>query len=149
MGDHVHILDSILPKYAVSQVVAYIKGKSSIHIARTYAGYRNNFIGWNFWARGYFVLAVGRDGDTIRKYIKRQKEAGKRIDPLKLFCLCGAWSYNRFERFTNNPTALPEVTMCPRLVSVILNKLILKNDFISSRYQINVVKKQFHRFIFG
>ena len=85
MGDHVHIFGSNLPKYAVSQVVSYIKGKSSIHIAKTYAGYRNNVIGWNFWARGYFVLAVGRDGDTIHKYIKRQKETGKRIDPLKLF----------------------------------------------------------------
>ena len=57
MGDHVHIFGSNLPKYAVSQVVSYIKGKSSIHIAKTYAGYRNNVIGWNFWARGYFVLA--------------------------------------------------------------------------------------------
>ena len=55
MGDHVHILVSIPPKYAVSQVVGYIKGKSAIHIARTYAGHRHNFIGQNFWARGYFV----------------------------------------------------------------------------------------------
>lgn len=55
MGDHVHMLVSIPPKYAVSQVVGYITGKSAIHIARTYAGHRYNFIGQNFWARGYFV----------------------------------------------------------------------------------------------
>jgi putative transposase len=85
MGDHVHMLVSIPPKYAVSQVVGYIKDKSAIHIARTYAGHRHNFIGQNFWARGYFVSTVGRDEETIRKYIKRQEEADKRIDQLKLF----------------------------------------------------------------
>ena len=85
MGDHVHMLVSIPPKYAVSQVVGYIKGKSAIHIARTYAGHRRNFIGQNFWARGYFVSTVGRDEETICKYIKRQEEADKRIDQLKLF----------------------------------------------------------------
>ncbi len=85
MGDHVHMLVSIPPKYAVSQVVGYIKGKSAIHIARTYAGHRHNFIGQNFWARGYFVSTVCRDEETIRKYIKRQEEADKRIDQLKLF----------------------------------------------------------------
>jgi putative transposase len=52
MGDHVHLLISIPPKYAVSQVVGYIKGKSAIHIARTYAGRRHNFTGHSFWARG-------------------------------------------------------------------------------------------------
>ena len=48
MGDHVHLLISIPPQYAVSQVVGYIKGKSAIHIARTYAGRRHNFTGQNF-----------------------------------------------------------------------------------------------------
>ncbi|HSQ85527.1 MAG TPA: IS200/IS605 family transposase [Desulfobacterales bacterium] len=85
MGDQVHMLVSIPPKYAVSQVVGYLKGKSAIHIARTYAGYRHNFIGQNFWARGYFVSTVGRDEDAIRNNIKRQEEADKRIDQLKLF----------------------------------------------------------------
>ena len=85
MGDHVHMLVSIPPKYAVSQVVGYIKGKSAIHIARTYAGHRHNFIGQNFWARGYFVSTVGRDEKTIRNYIKRQEEADKKNDQLKLF----------------------------------------------------------------
>jgi putative transposase len=85
MGDHVHMLISIPPKYAVSQVVGYIKGKSAIHIARTYSGNRHNFIGQNFWARGYFVSTVGRDEETIRKYINRQEGADKKIDQLKLF----------------------------------------------------------------
>lgn len=48
MGDHVHVLISIPPKYSVSQVVGYIKGKSAIHIARAYAGKRHNFVGQSF-----------------------------------------------------------------------------------------------------
>ena len=57
--EHVHILISIPPKYAVAQVVGYIKGKSAIHIARSWLGKRQNFGGHNFWARGYFVSTVG------------------------------------------------------------------------------------------
>ncbi len=61
MADHVHMLIAIPPKYAVSQVVGYIKGKSAIHLARVYAERRRNFVGQSFWARGYFVSTVGRD----------------------------------------------------------------------------------------
>jgi putative transposase len=85
MGDHVHILISIPPKYPVSQVVGYIKGKSAIHIARTYEGRRQNFTGQSFWARGYFVSTVGRDEEVVKKYIKKQEEADRKDDQLKLF----------------------------------------------------------------
>ena len=57
--DHVHMLVSIPPKYSVSQVVGYLKGKSAIHIARTFIGKPRNFTGESFWARGYFVSTVG------------------------------------------------------------------------------------------
>jgi putative transposase len=82
--DHVHMLVSIPPKYAVSQVVGYIKGKSAIHIARTYAGCRRNFVGQNFWARGYFVSTAGQDEETIRRYIQKQEEKDYKIDQLNL-----------------------------------------------------------------
>ena len=85
MGDHVHMMVSIPPKYSVSQVVGYIKGKSAIHIARTYAGHSRNFTGQNFWARGYFVSTVGRDEEAVRKYIKKQEENDRKIDQLTLF----------------------------------------------------------------
>lgn len=68
--DHVHMLISIPPKYSVSQVVGFIKGKSAISIARTYLGRRQNFSGQSFWARGYYVSTVQED---------------RRIDQLKLF----------------------------------------------------------------
>ena len=83
--DHVHILISIPPKYSVSQVVGYIKGKSAIHIARNYMGQKKNFTGHHFWARGYFVSTVGRDEEAVREYIKTQEEEDRRLDQLNLF----------------------------------------------------------------
>lgn len=85
MGDHVHILISVPPKYALSQVVGYIKGKSAIHIARTYLGRKKEYSGMHFWARGYYVTTVGRDEGTIREYIKNQELEDKRLDQLNMF----------------------------------------------------------------
>ena len=82
--DHVHILIKIPPKYAVSQVVGYIKGKSAIHIARNYGGRRKNFTGEHFWARGYYVSTVGIDEDVIRRYIQQQETEDRRLDQLRL-----------------------------------------------------------------
>ena len=85
MPDHIHMLLSIPPKYSVAQVIGYIKGKSAIHIARTYGGKKRNFVGESFWARGYFVSTVGRDEAMIREYIRNQEKEDIRIDQLKLF----------------------------------------------------------------
>jgi len=85
MRDHVHMLVSIPPKYSVSQVVGYLKGKSAIHIARTFMGKPRNFTGESFWARGYFVSTVGRDEKQIREYIKKQEQEDQRIDQLTMF----------------------------------------------------------------
>jgi putative transposase len=76
------MLIEIPPKYAVSGVVGYIKGKSAMAIARTYPGKRQNFSGQNFWARGYYVSTVGRDEQAIRKYIQEQEAEDKRQDQL-------------------------------------------------------------------
>jgi len=83
--DHVHMLISIPPKYAVSQVIGYIKGKSAIHIARTVGGRRRNFTGQHFWARGYFASTVGRDEKAIREYIRRQEAEDRRLDQMQMF----------------------------------------------------------------
>ena len=85
MLDHVHMMISIPPKYAVSQVVGFIKGKSAIHLARTYGERKRNFVGQHFWARGYFVSTVGRDEAAIREYIKNQEQEDKRLDQLNLW----------------------------------------------------------------
>ena len=84
MGDHVHMMISIPPKYAVAQVIGYIKGKSAIHIARNYSGRKRNYVGQHFWARGYFASTVGRDEEVIRAYIKHQEQEDLRVDQMKL-----------------------------------------------------------------
>lgn len=84
LPDHVHMLISIPPKYSVSSVVGYIKGKSALYIARQYNGRKRNFGGESFWARGFYVSTVGLDEETIRNYIKHQEEEDKRIDQLSL-----------------------------------------------------------------
>ena len=83
--DHVHILVSIPPKYAVSDVVGYVKGKSAIYIARNFVSRRRNFGGEKFWARGYYVSTVGGDEAAIREYIKKQEEEDRRLDQMNLF----------------------------------------------------------------
>jgi putative transposase len=85
MSDHVHMLISIPPKYSVAKVVGFLKGKSAISIARTYAGRRKNFTGQHFWARGYHVSTVGRDEAMVREYIKHQEAEDLRIDQLELY----------------------------------------------------------------
>ena len=83
--DHVHMMISIPPKYAVSQVVGYIKGKSAIHLARTYGERKQNYVGQHFWARGYLVSTVGRDEAVIRDYIRNQEVEDERLDQLNLW----------------------------------------------------------------
>jgi putative transposase len=83
--DHVHMLLSIPPKYAGSQVLGFLKGKRAIHIARTSLGRRQNCTGQHFWARGYYGSTVGRDEAAIREYIRRQEAGKHRLDRLNTF----------------------------------------------------------------
>jgi len=84
MGDHIHMCISIPPKYAVSNVVGYLKGKSAIQIARQYGGRSRNFTGEHFWARGYFVSTVGLDEAMVRAYIRAQEAEDERYDQMRL-----------------------------------------------------------------
>ena len=72
--DHVHMLIEIPPKYAVSQVIGYLKGKSAIAIARQFSGRKRNFNGEVFWARGYAVSTVGFEEAQIKHYIRHQEQ---------------------------------------------------------------------------
>ena len=85
LSDHVHMLIAIPPKYAVAQVVGFIKGKSAIHLARVYGERKRNFVGQHFWARGYFVSTIGRDEAMIRAYIQKQEQEDARLDQLGLW----------------------------------------------------------------
>lgn len=85
MADHVHMLISIPPKSAVSQVVGFMKGKSAIHIARTYQGRKKNCVGQHFRAKGYYVSTAGKDEEVVREYIRRQEQEDRWLDQLNLF----------------------------------------------------------------
>ena len=85
LPDHVHMMIAIPPKYAVSQVIGFIKGKSAIHLARVYGERKRNFVGQHFWARGYWVSTVGRDEAVIREYIRKQEHEDERLDQMGLW----------------------------------------------------------------
>src|SRR2546425_13299097 len=87
MADHVHMLLSVPPKYSVSNVIGFIKGKSAIHIARVYAGRRRNFVGQHFWARGYWVSTVGKNEAAVRRYIQEQEKEDQRLEQLEMAAL--------------------------------------------------------------
>jgi len=111
LAHHVHVLLSVPPKYAVAQVVGFPKGKSAIHIARSYLGRRQNFTGEHFWARGYYVSTVGRDEAAIREYIRKQEVEDQRPDQLTITgpatrsSLPGTWC-QRFSRRGRGPLGL-------------------------------------------
>jgi putative transposase len=85
MADHVYMMLTIPPKYSVSGVVGYIKGKSAIAIARRFMDRKRNFVGLNFCARGYYVSTVGRDEAQVRAYIREQEKEDRRLDQMKMF----------------------------------------------------------------
>ena len=80
MPDHVHMLISIPPKYAVSSVIGFLKGKSTIALLRQYCNKQRNFTGEHFWARGYALSTVGFNEDQIRRYIREQEGTGERTE---------------------------------------------------------------------
>ena len=84
MSDHVHICISIPPKFSVSNVIGYIKGKSAISIARRFAGKSRNFSGEHFWPRGYCATNIGLDEEMVRAYVRNQDKEDAHYDQLKL-----------------------------------------------------------------
>jgi putative transposase len=85
MGDHVHRLLSMPPKYSVAQVGGFIKGQSALHLARTFLGRRKHYPGHQCWARGYYVSTVGRAEAVIREYIRTQEAEDRRLDQMDLW----------------------------------------------------------------
>jgi putative transposase len=73
MPDHIHMCVAIPPKYSVSFIIGFIKGKSAVRIHRELLNERR-MIGKHFWAVGYWVSTVGRDEDTVRRYIRQQDD---------------------------------------------------------------------------
>ena len=84
MPDHVHMLLAIPPKYSVSSVMGYLKGKSSLMIFDKHANMKYKFGNRKFWAEGYYVSTVGLNEATIAKYIREQEKADIAIDRLSV-----------------------------------------------------------------
>lgn len=82
--DHIHMLISILPKYSVSQIMGYLKGKSSLMILDRHANMKYKYGNRHFWARGYYVDTVGRNKKQIQEYIKKQLEEDQIADQMSL-----------------------------------------------------------------
>ena len=103
MADHVHMLLSIPPKYSVSGVVGFIKGKSAIAIARNFMDRAKNFVGQNFWARGYYVSTVGagRSADPrVHPRARERRPETRSTEHVQVRDASVSWP-DRFERFTN------------------------------------------------
>ena len=82
MSDHVHLLVSIPPKYAVSHIMGYLKGRSSMMIFERHANLKYKFGNKHFWATGYYVSTVGLNSATVEKYIRDQEKADQIEDRL-------------------------------------------------------------------
>ena len=82
--DHIHMLISILPKYSISQIMGYLKGKSSLMIFDRHANLKYKYGNRHFWARGYFVDTVGRNKKAIKVYIQNQLEEDKMPDQISI-----------------------------------------------------------------
>lgn len=83
--DHIHMLIAIPPKYSVSQVMWYLKGKSSLMIFDRFAHIKYRYGNRRFWCRGYYVDTVGRNQKKIEEYIKNQHQEDINVDHLSLF----------------------------------------------------------------
>ena len=82
--DHIHMLLSIPPKYSVSQIMGFLKGKSSLMIFDRHANLKYKYGNRHFWARGYFVVTVGRNKKQIQEYIKNQLQEDQIADQMSI-----------------------------------------------------------------
>ena len=84
MPDHVHLLVSIPPKYSVSSVMGYLKGKSALMIFERHANLKYKYGNRHFWCEGYYVSTVGLNEETIKKYIAEQEQRDQAVDRLSV-----------------------------------------------------------------
>jgi len=84
MADHVHMLVSIPPKYSVSSVMGYLKGKSALMIFERHANLKYKYGNRHFWCEGYYVSTVGLNEATIKKYIQEQEQRDQAMDRLSV-----------------------------------------------------------------
>ena len=82
--DHIHMLVSIPPKYSVSQIMGYLKGKSSLMIYEKYANMKYKYGNRHFWCRGYYVSTVGLNKRAVEQYIRNQLQEDYENDQMSI-----------------------------------------------------------------
>ena len=82
--DHIHMLISVPPKYSISQIMGYLKGKSSLMIFEKYAILKYKYGNRHFWCRGFYVDTVGRNKKAIAEYIRNQLQEDKEAEQLSI-----------------------------------------------------------------
>ncbi len=82
-SDHVHLVVWIPPKYAISEVMGYLKGKLAIRIFQRYEKLSKQFWGRHLWGRGYCVSTIGIDETRIREYVQWQENKEREIEKLQ------------------------------------------------------------------
>ena len=82
--DHIHMLISVPPKYSISQVMGYLKGKSSLMIFEKYANLKYKYGNRHFWCRGFYVDTVGRNKKAIAEYIRNQLHEDHEAEQLSI-----------------------------------------------------------------
>ena len=82
--DHIHMLISVPPKYSISQIMGYLKGKSSLMIFEKYANLKYKYGNRHFWCRGFYVDTVGRNKKVIAEYIKNQLHEDHEAEQLSI-----------------------------------------------------------------
>ena len=94
--DHIHMLVEIPPKYAIADIMGYLKGKSSLEIFDKFANLKYKYGNRHFWCRGYYVDTVGRNKEKIAKYIQEQLEEDRYAEQISM--------KEYLDPFTGNPT---------------------------------------------
>lgn len=84
LPDHIHLYVSIPPKYSVSYIVGYLKGKSSLMIFDRHANLKYKYGNRHFWCRGYYVDTVGRNEKAINEYVKNQLQEDIAADQISI-----------------------------------------------------------------
>ena len=84
MPDHIHMLLSIPPKYSISSVMGYLKGKSALMIFERHANLKYKYGNRHFWCEGYYGSTVGLNEETIKKYIAEQEQRDQAVDRLSV-----------------------------------------------------------------
>ncbi|EHL17008.1 hypothetical protein HMPREF9630_01793 [Peptoanaerobacter stomatis] len=82
--DNIHMLVRIPPKYSASEIIGYLKGKSSLIIFDRHANLKYKYGNRHFWCRGYYVDTSGKNARKIQEYIKNQLEEDRLTEQLTM-----------------------------------------------------------------